>query len=124
VIPSRVMAAATPNPSICEVLQTMEFLGCNLNCDELIEQRNPCFNDVIGPVINFGFFEDPKNVLDLRPVLLTHKIPNTTGNGVPTGGSIQLFAMQSGVDLSARRILIATKTVTSFIKPTMKSTIC
>jgi hypothetical protein len=75
----------------------------------LLRPSDHCFDDFISPMINFVFFEDPRNVTELRPIFVNHWVPNTIGNGVPAGGSIQLYAAQFRVRLTDRLSLIAVK---------------
>ncbi|MGB7328042.1 MAG: hypothetical protein WBD31_24415 [Rubripirellula sp.] len=98
-------------------------VGCDSGCDSAcldsiahklnscgwIKPSDPCFDDFISPMINFVFFEDPRTVTELRPIFVTHQVPNTIGAGVPAGGSIQLFALQFRIALSERLSLIAVK---------------
>ena len=60
-------------------------------------------------MINFVFFEDPRTLTELRPIFLTHQVPDVIGSGVTAGGSIQLFALQFRVALTERLSLIAVK---------------
>ena len=78
------------------------------HCD-LIKRSDRCFDDFISPMINFVFFEDARNVTELRPIFLTHSVPDVIGAGVAAGGSIQLFATQFRIALTDRLSLIAVK---------------
>ena len=90
-------------------MSRMERLVDRIDALDLIQPGDKCFDDFISPMINFVFFEDPRTVSELRPIFLTHSVPDTIGSGVPAGGSIQLFAMQFRIALSDRLSLIATK---------------
>ncbi|MFK7818098.1 MAG: hypothetical protein AB8G99_05235 [Planctomycetaceae bacterium] len=79
------------------------------SCSGLIKSSDGCFNDFISPMINFVFFEDPRTLTELRPIFVNHRVPNTIGNGIPAGGSIQLYALQFRAALTDRLSLIATK---------------
>jgi hypothetical protein len=74
-----------------------------------LQESDHCFDDFISPMINFVYFEDPRNVTELRPIFVSHDVPNTIGTGIPAGGSIQLFAMQFRIALTDRLSLIAVK---------------
>ncbi len=50
------------------------------------------------------FFEDPRNVTELRGIFLQHKVPLTAG-----GGDVQLYAMQIRARLTDKLSLIAAK---------------
>lgn len=77
--------------------------------DGLIKPSDTCFDDFISPMINFVFFEDPRTVSELRPIFVNHWVPNTIGNGIPAGGSVQLYAAQFRIALTDRLSLIAVK---------------
>ncbi len=81
----------------CDCLGRMKLLGC-------IKPSDRCFDDFISPMINFVFFEDPRTVSELRPIFVTHNVPDSLG-----GGSIQLYAMQFRIALTDRLSLIAVK---------------
>ncbi|MEM9588736.1 MAG: hypothetical protein AAGA03_15750 [Planctomycetota bacterium] len=74
-----------------------------------INPSDRCFDDFISPMINFVFFEDPRTVTEVRPIYVNHWVPNTIGNAIPAGGSIQLYAMQFRIALTERLSLIAVK---------------
>ena len=75
----------------------------------LIKPSDRCFDDFVSPMINFVHFEDPRNVTEIRPIFVNHWVPNTIGNNIPAGGSIQLLAMQFRVALTERLSLIGVK---------------
>lgn len=87
----------------------LDKLSCGLDCSGLIKPSERCFDDFISPMINFVYFEDPRTLTELRPIFLSHQVPNTIGAGVSAGGSIQLFALQFRLALSDRLSLIAVK---------------
>ncbi|WP_207397473.1 hypothetical protein [Bremerella alba] len=76
---------------------------------DLLRPSDHCFDDFISPMINFVFFEDPRTVTELRPIFVNHWVPNTIGNNIPAGGSVQLYAAQVRVALTERLSVIATK---------------
>ncbi|MEM6473964.1 MAG: hypothetical protein AAF802_30715 [Planctomycetota bacterium] len=75
----------------------------------LIRPSDRCFDDFISPMINFVHFEDPRNLTELRPIFVNHWVPDTIGNNVPAGGTIQLLAAQFRVALTERLSLIGVK---------------
>ena len=60
-------------------------------------------------MINFVFFEDPRTLTELRPIFVNHWVPGTIGNGIPAGGTIELYAMQFRIALTERLSIIAVK---------------
>jgi len=80
-----------------------EFLG------GLIKPSDRCFDDFISPMINFVHFEDPRTLTEIRPIFVNHWVPDTIGNGIAAGGTIQLLAMQFRVALTERLSLIGVK---------------
>lgn len=96
----------------CATAGCGEACGGLFGCHDLgtfIQPSEQCFNDFISPMINFVFFEDPRNVTEVRPIFVQHKVPDVIGNGVPAGGHVQLYAMQFRVALTDRLSLIAVK---------------
>ncbi len=75
----------------------------------LVQPSDHCFDDFVSPMINFVFFEDPRNVTELRPIFVNHWVPGRIGAGVPAGGTVQLYAMQFRAALTDRLSLIAVK---------------
>lgn len=76
----------------------------------LIKPSDRCFDDFISPMINFVYFEDPRNLTELRPIFLHHRLPTNVGTGpLPAGGSVQLYALQFRIALTERASLIAVK---------------
>ena len=51
-----------------------------------------------------SFFEDPRNVTEIRPIFMNHKVPLAAG-----GGDIQLYAVQLRARISENVSFIATK---------------
>ena len=60
-------------------------------------------------MINFVFFEDPRTLTELRPIIVNHWVPGTIGNNIPAGGTIELYALQFRVALTDRLSVIAVK---------------
>ncbi|GAA4437451.1 hypothetical protein [Bremerella cremea] len=86
--------------------------GCecgDLSLLNLVKPSDHCFDDFISPMINFVFFEDPRNVSELRPIFVNHWVPSTIGNNISAGGTVQLYALQFRVALTDRLSVIATK---------------
>ncbi len=94
-------------------------MGCNaccldrlmnqFDCGGLIKPSDRCFDDFISPMINFVYFEDPRTLTELRPIFVSHQVPDTLAGGTTAGGSIQLYAMQFRLALTDRLSLIAVK---------------
>ncbi|QDU89393.1 hypothetical protein Pla175_27830 [Pirellulimonas nuda] len=74
------------------------LLGC-IACP-----TEPCFDNFISPMTNPVYFEDPRNVTEVRGIFLQHHVPQGAG-----GGDIQLYAAQVRARLSERLSLIATR---------------
>ncbi|MEN1679924.1 MAG: hypothetical protein AAGJ46_10040 [Planctomycetota bacterium] len=64
----------------------------------------PGFDDFISPMTNPVFFEDPRNVTELRGIFLQHRVPQAA-----LGGNIQLYALQIRARLTEKLSLIAAK---------------
>jgi hypothetical protein len=77
---------------------------CGLLGYGLVKKSEPCFQDFISPMTNPVFFEDPRNLSELRFLFINHVLPNSLG-----GNSVQVYAMQVRARLSDRWSLIATK---------------
>ena len=67
-------------------------------------QTERCFDDFISPMTNPVFFEDPRQVTELRGIFLQHRVPATA-----LGGDVQLYALQIRARLNDKLSLIATK---------------
>ena len=74
-----------------------KLLGCFCHTER-------CFDDFISPMTNPVFFEDPRQVTELRGIFLQHRVPATA-----LGGDIQLYALQLRARLNDKLSLIATK---------------
>ncbi len=86
-------------------------LGGFIGHDKLIKPTDHCFDDFVSPMINFVFFEDPRDLTEIRPIFVHHNFPDRIGTGgaVPAGGSLQLYALQFRARLTDRLSLIAVK---------------
>lgn len=84
-------------------------LARKFNLGGIIKPSDHCFDDFISPMINFVYFEDPRTLTELRPIFLSQSVPDTIGNGIPAGGSAQLYAMQFRIALTERLSIIAPK---------------
>lgn len=71
---------------------------------KLFCESEDCFDDFISPMTNPIFFEDPRNVSELRAFFWQHKVPRAAG-----GGDINLYALQIRARLTDRLSLIAAK---------------
>ena len=90
--------------------------GCGGGCDSacgcddgilglgLVKKTDPCFNDFISPMTNPTYFEDPRNLSELRFIYAHHNVPVAAG-----GGDVNVFAMQFRARLTEKLSLIATK---------------
>lgn len=90
------------------------FGGCGLSLTGeggLIKPTDHCYDDFISPMINFVFFEDPRQVSEIRPIFVNHWVPGNIGTGgvVSAGGTVQLYALQFRARLTDRLSLIAVK---------------
>ncbi len=90
-------------------LGCLDRLSSRFDCCGCIEPSDHCFDDFISPMINFVYFEDPRTLTELRPIFLSHQVPDTLAGGNTAGGSIQLYALQFRLALSERLSLIAVK---------------
>lgn len=63
------------------------------------------FDDFISPMTNPVYFEDPRNLTEVRVIFLNHDVPGA----VLGGGNVQLLAAQLRAALTDRLSLIATK---------------
>ncbi len=96
-------------------------IGCgSINCDGacdsacgcddgllglgLVKKSDTCYNDFISPMTNPTYFEDPRNLSELRFIYAHHNVPVAAG-----GGDVNVFAMQFRARLTKRLSLIATK---------------
>ena len=70
----------------------------------LIRPTDPSFNDFISPMTNPVFFEDPRNVTEVRAIFLNHHLPSSLG-----GKDAQLYAVQLRAALTENLSFIATK---------------
>lgn len=69
-------------------------------------------DNLISPVANPLYFEDPRITTEVRPVFMNHFLPDTfefSGGKVPLGGEVRVYAVQARYALSERLGLIATK---------------
>ena len=88
----------------CGSCQNCSCLGNGILGRGLIKKSEHCFDDFISPMTNPVFFEDPRQLTELRPIFFTHKLPLAAG-----GGNVQLYALQIRARLSEKVSLIATK---------------
>ncbi len=90
--------------------------GCDGGCDSacgcddgilglgLVKKTDLCYDDFISPMTNPTYFEDPRNLSELRFIYAHHNVPVAAG-----GGDVNLFAMQFRARLTDKLSLIATK---------------
>jgi hypothetical protein len=72
----------------------------------LIKPSERCYDDFISPMTNPTFFEDPRQLSEVRTIFINHQLPVLLGN---SAGRIQLYAAQIRVRLTERLSLIAVK---------------
>lgn len=70
----------------------------------LIMPSDHCFDSFISPMTNPVFFEDPRQLTEVRGIFLQHKVPLAAG-----GGDVQLYAAQARARITERLSIIATK---------------
>ncbi len=75
----------------------------------LVRRSDHCFDDFISPMLDPVFFEDPRNLTELRPIYINQWVPDVIGSDVPAGGSFAVYAAQFRIALTERLSLIATK---------------
>ena len=91
-------------------------VGCSNQCEcadsccqqgilcGLIKPSDHCFDSFISPMTNPVFFEDPRQLTEVRGIFLNHKVPLAAG-----GGDVQLYAAQARARITDRFSIIATK---------------
>jgi hypothetical protein len=77
---------------------------CDARLLGIIRQTDRCYSDFISPMTNPVFFEDPRNLTEIRFIFIHHEIPDAA-----FGGDAQLLAAQIRASLTERLSLIATK---------------
>ena len=89
--------------------------GCDDSCCDdccetkllgFIKPSDQCFVDFISPITNQYYFEDPRNLSELRFIFAHHVLPN---RAPLVGGDAQLFVVHARAALTDRLSLIATK---------------
>lgn len=84
--------------------------SCNAVCDDslfgrgIIKRSDHDFDRFISPSTNPIFFEDPRNVTEIRGLFIQHEVPGAAG-----AGDVQVYAAQIRARLSENVSLIATK---------------
>jgi hypothetical protein len=68
----------------------------------IIKKSEHCFNDFISPMTNPVYFEDPRQLSEVRAIFLDHKLPLGLG-------SAQVYALQVRARITERLSVIATK---------------
>lgn len=71
----------------------------------LIKSSERCYDDFISPITNPVYFEDPRQLTEVRDIFINHQIPVILG----PSGNVQLYAMQIRVRLTENLSLIAVK---------------
>lgn len=75
----------------------------NILCG-LVMPSDHCFDSFISPMTNPVFFEDPRQLTEVRAIFLNHKVPLAAG-----GGDVQVYAAQARARITDRLSIIATK---------------
>jgi len=81
-------------------------LGLMPSLSGLIKPSERCYDDFISPMTNPTYFEDPRQLSEVRMIFIHHQLPVILGN---SGGQIQLYAAQIRVRLTENLSLIAVK---------------
>ncbi len=91
------------------------FGGCDglgsCGCDSgllglgILKKSEHCYDDFISPMTNPVYFEDPRQLTELRGIFINHKIPALLG---PLG-EVRVYALQVRARLTERLSLIAVK---------------
>lgn len=89
--------------------ETACITGCGVPDDGLlgcgfIKRSEHEFDGFISPMTNPVFFEDPRQLTEVRGLFMHHKVPLAAG-----AGDVQLYALQIRARLSENVSLIATK---------------
>ncbi len=74
----------------------------------IIKPSESCYDDFISPMTNPVYFEDPRQLTEVRGIFINHKLPFAPALQAPLG-RIQLYALQARVRLTDRLSLIAVK---------------
>jgi hypothetical protein len=93
----------------CDSASSCDGLGaCNKSLfgRGLILRSEGCYDDFISPMTNPVYFEDPRQLTELRAIFINHKLPLLLGN---PAGEIRLYALQARVRLTENLSLIAVK---------------
>ena len=70
----------------------------------LVRATDPSFNNFVSPMTNPVYFEDPRNVSEVRAIFLNNTIPSALG-----GNQAQLYAAQVRAALTENLSLVAAK---------------
>ena len=87
----------TYDPCATGCVLPKKALGC-------FRESENAFDEFISPMTNPIFFEDPRNLTELRGIFWNHRVPIAAG-----GGRIDLYALQIRARLNDRWSLIAVK---------------
>jgi len=109
----------------CDLSVPMQFGGCgsaccdsSANCDSftignkslfglgMIKQSEGCYDDFISPMTNPVYFEDPRQLTEVRGIFIHHNIPSLLG--LPSD-ELRLYALQVRLRLTENLSLIAVK---------------
>ncbi|MEQ1825795.1 MAG: hypothetical protein ABL921_07600 [Pirellula sp.] len=90
----------------CDSMGGCKTLGSGLLGYGLIKSSERCYDDFISPMTNPTYFEDPRQLSEVRFIFINHELPVILGN---PAGRIQLYAAQIRVRLTEKLSLIAVK---------------
>lgn len=95
--------------SSCNSSNSCDSLGCkdtSLLGLGFVLPSEGCYDDFISPMTNPAYFEDPRQLTEVRGIFINHKLPVLLGN---PAGEIRVYAMQVRLRLTERLSLIAVK---------------
>jgi hypothetical protein len=70
-------------------------------------QSDHCFDTFISPVSNPFYFEDPRALTEVRPIILYQRTPGSTP--IFAGGNVEFFGLQARVALTERLSLVVSE---------------
>lgn len=104
--------AVSDSAGSCDTCGADADCCCDTGCDccnnkllGFIAPSAGCFEDFISPMTNPLYFEDPRNLSEIRFIFAQHDVPNKVLNG----GEVQYLAAHIRVALTERLSVIAVK---------------
>ena len=86
------------------LLRAISIALADVGCEKPGPPRDTDFDGFISPMTNPVFFEDPRNLTEIRPIFVHHRMPDAAG-----GGYVNVIAAQVRYSLTENISLIATK---------------